>query len=59
LIPVNVRGGMEVEMPNGKTMVVNKTGEGFGDIEAKVRPVDPVAKQFGSNGGVAPGETFE
>jgi hypothetical protein len=35
---------MEVDMPNGKTMVVNKTGEGYGDVEAKVvHPVVPVS----------------
>lgn len=35
-IPVNVRGDMAVEMPNGKTMTVNKTGNGYGDVEARV-----------------------
>jgi len=60
LIPVNVKGGMEVSMPNGKTVVVNKSGEGFGDVEAKVKPVDPVVKQYAeSNGGVAPADSFE
>ncbi|KAI9746663.1 MAG: hypothetical protein M1818_000377 [Claussenomyces sp. TS43310] len=45
LIPVNVKGGMEVNMPNGKTMIVNKTGEGYGDVEAKVES-DFVSKDF-------------
>jgi hypothetical protein len=45
MIPVSVRGGMEVAMPNGKTVVVNKTGEGYGDVEAKVKPQVP-AKSF-------------
>jgi hypothetical protein len=38
---------MEVAMPNGKTVVVNKTGEGFGDVEAKVKPPVP-QKNFGT-----------
>jgi hypothetical protein len=45
MIPLSVRGGMEVEMPNGKTAVINKTGDGFGDVEAKVKPQVP-AKNF-------------
>jgi len=35
LIPVNVKGGVQVEMPSGKVGVVKKTGEGYGDVEAK------------------------
>ncbi len=30
MIPLSVRGGMAVDMPNGKTVVVNKTGDGYG-----------------------------
>lgn len=36
LIPVSVRGGVEVGMPNGKTVTVSKTGEGYGDVQASV-----------------------
>ena len=39
-------------MPNGKTVVVNKTGDG--DVEAKVKPQVP-AKSFA----VAPGTVGE
>jgi len=38
IIPLNVRGRMEVDMPNGKTLAVKKTGEGYGDIDANVKP---------------------
>jgi len=41
LVPVSVRGGVEVDMPNGQKMVVKKSGEGYGDVEAKVKPVVP------------------
>jgi hypothetical protein len=45
LIPVSVRGDVEVDMPNGKTVVVNKTGEGFGDLHADVvRKVEGVKR---------------
>jgi hypothetical protein len=54
MIPLSVRGGMEVNMPNGKTVVVNKTGDGYGDVEAKVKPQVP-AKTFA----VAPGTVGE
>jgi hypothetical protein len=54
MIPLSVRGGMEVDMPNGKTVVVNKTGDGYGDVEAKVKPQVP-AKTFA----VAPGTVGE
>jgi hypothetical protein len=37
MIPISVRGGMEVGMPNGKTMVVNKTGDGYGDVDGEVK----------------------
>jgi hypothetical protein len=33
IVPVNVRGGMQVEMPNEKEMTAKKTGEGYGDVE--------------------------
>lgn len=36
LIPVSVKGDLEVDMPNGKSLLVNKTGEGYGDVQAKV-----------------------
>lgn len=36
LIPLTVRGGMAVDMPNGKTVLVSKTGDGYGDVDAKV-----------------------
>jgi hypothetical protein len=45
MIPLSVRGGTEVDMPNGKTVVVDKTGEGYGNVEAKVKPQVP-AKSF-------------
>lgn len=38
IIPLNVRGAAEVDMPNGKTVAVKKTGEGYGDVKAKVIP---------------------
>jgi hypothetical protein len=38
LIPVSVRGVAEVDMPNGKTVRVDKTGEGFGDVHARIEP---------------------
>jgi hypothetical protein len=41
---------MEVDMPNGKTVVVNKTGEGYGDVKAKVEPQGP-----GKNYNIVPG----
>lgn len=53
MIPLNVRGGMEVDMPNGKTVVVNKTGEGYGDVKAKVEPQGP-----GKNYNIVPGTTM-
>jgi len=37
LIPVSVKGGMAVDMPNGKTVLINKTGEGYGDVDAKIK----------------------
>jgi hypothetical protein len=54
MIPLSVTGGVEVDMPNGKTVVVNKTGDGYGDVEAKVKPQVP-AKSFA----VAPGTVGE
>lgn len=44
---------MEVDMPNGKTVVVNKTGEGYGDVKAKVEPQDT-----GKNYHIVPGTTM-
>jgi hypothetical protein len=38
LVPLSVKGGVAVDMPNGKTVLANKTGEGYGDVETKVRP---------------------
>lgn len=37
IVPVNVRGRTEVGLPNGKTAVVEKTGEGYGDVKGEVR----------------------
>lgn len=37
MVPVNVRGVTEVAFPNGKVAVVEKTGEGYGDVKAEVR----------------------
>jgi hypothetical protein len=31
-----VRGGVAVDVPNGKTVVVNKSGGGYGDLEGKI-----------------------
>ncbi|KAL3419462.1 hypothetical protein PVAG01_09684 [Phlyctema vagabunda] len=36
VLPVSVKGVAEVDMPSGKTVVVKKTGEGYGDIKAEV-----------------------
>lgn len=41
MIPVTVKGGLEVDMPNGKSLLVNKTGQGYGDVEAKVEDLPP------------------
>jgi len=40
LVPLSARGGVEVEMPNGKTVVVNKTEDGYGDVNTEVQPAD-------------------
>ncbi|PVH87019.1 hypothetical protein DL98DRAFT_526323 [Cadophora sp. DSE1049] len=37
VVPVSVRGRTEVALPNGKTAVVEKTGEGYGDVKGEVR----------------------
>jgi hypothetical protein len=47
MVPLSVKGGMEVAMPNGKTVVVNKSGDGYGDVEAKVKPGVP-QREFGT-----------
>lgn len=39
MIPVNVRGGAVVDMPNGKSVVLEKTGEGYGDVRGDIRQV--------------------
>jgi len=36
-VPISVRGRTEVGLPNGKTAVVDKSGEGFEDIKGEVR----------------------
>jgi len=36
MVPVSTKGNFGVEMPNGKTITVKKTGNGYGDVEAKV-----------------------
>lgn len=36
IIPVSVRGKAAVDMPNGKTLKVKKTGDGYGDVKAEV-----------------------
>ncbi len=28
---------MAVDMPNGKTVLINKSGEGYGDVDAKIK----------------------
>ncbi|KAL2074610.1 hypothetical protein VTL71DRAFT_8388 [Oculimacula yallundae] len=36
-VPVSVSGRTEVALPNGRTAVVEKTGEGFGDFKGEVK----------------------
>jgi len=36
-MPINVKGKTEVGLPNGKKIVVTKSGEGFGDVKGEVR----------------------
>ncbi len=36
-VPINVRGKGEFGLPNGKKVVVNKSGEGYGDIKSEVK----------------------
>jgi hypothetical protein len=57
MIPLGIRGGMEVDMPNGKTVVVNKTGEGYGGVEAKVKPQVP-AKSSAVAAGMGDGKEY-
>jgi len=37
VVPVSVKGRTEVALPNGKVAVVEKTGEGYGDVKGEVR----------------------
>ncbi|KAG4424917.1 hypothetical protein IFR04_001888 [Cadophora malorum] len=37
VVPVSVKGMTEVALPNGKVAVVEKTGEGYGDVKGEVR----------------------
>lgn len=37
VLPVSVKGKAEVGIPNGKTIVVDKTGGGYGDVNAEVK----------------------
>ncbi|CZT49764.1 uncharacterized protein RSE6_10653 [Rhynchosporium secalis] len=37
VVPVSVSGRTEVALPNGKTAVVEKTGDGFGDFKGAVK----------------------
>jgi len=37
IVPINVRGKAEVGLPNGKKAVINKSGEGYGDVKREVR----------------------
>lgn len=36
-LPVNVKGKAEVGMPNGKKIVLNKSGGGYGDVKAELK----------------------
>lgn len=36
-VPVSVKGDAEVALPNGKRVVVEKTGDGYGDVKADVK----------------------
>jgi len=36
IVPINVRGSGEAEFPNGKKIVLSKTGEGYGDVKGDV-----------------------
>ena len=40
IVPINVKGNAEIKMPNGKKVMVNKSGEGYGDVKGEVRDVN-------------------
>lgn len=37
VLPVNVKGTAEAKFPNGKKIVLDKSGEGYGDVKAEVK----------------------
>lgn len=39
-IPISVKGNTEVALPSGKKVVVNKSGEGYGDVKGEIRNGD-------------------
>ena len=36
-VPISVKGRTEVALPNGKKVVVDKSGEGYGDFRGDVK----------------------
>lgn len=36
-MPVRVRGTTEVQLPNGKKAVIDKSGDGYGDFKGEVK----------------------
>lgn len=42
IVPINVKGHAEAQMPNGKKIVVHKTGEGYGDVKGEVKDVNSI-----------------
>jgi len=37
IVPVRVKGTTELGLPNGKNVVVDKSGDGYGDFKGEVR----------------------
>jgi len=37
IVPVRVKGTTELGLPNGKKVVVDKSGDGYGDFKGEVR----------------------
>lgn len=39
-VPISVKGNTEIALPRGNKVVVNKSGEGFGNVKGDVRNGD-------------------